>query len=318
MFAEHWETEDNIKLLSIQNFKIASSFSREIKTHGGTAIYVKETLHVKNRLDILNLNVESQFEISAIEMLHNNSIYCCIYRPPNSDIDIFFDRFEMLLDLVFSENKQCIITGDFNIDTLVDSVHCNQLNDILQSYCYTNIVDEPTRVQGSSSTCLDHCYTNSKHNVQIKINKNTLSDHYGLDIMQHTIKPDNKKFDVKKRKFLNSKLLMKLNNILNVENWCNVDNAVGAENKYNIFHETLLSHIDKVIPVTCCKFKDNKKEETDNLTIELQEQVKLFEELISQSPENVDYKENLKKSKIQLANYVNFKYYQRNTIKSYQ
>jgi hypothetical protein len=90
MFAEHWETDDNIKLLQINNFKIASSFSREIKTHGGTVIYVKEFHHVKNRLDILNLNIESQFEISAIEMLHNNSIFCCIYRPPNGDIEVFF------------------------------------------------------------------------------------------------------------------------------------------------------------------------------------------------------------------------------------
>ena len=313
MFAEHWETEDNIKLLPIKNFKMTSSFSRELKTHGGTAIYVKETLHAINRTDIIKLSIESQFEISAIEMQHNNSIYCCVYRPPNSDIEIFFDRLEMLLDLVFSENKQCIITGDFNIDTLVDSANCNQLNDILQSYCYTNIVVEPTRVQGASSTCLDHCYTNSEHNVQIKINKNTLSDHYGIEIIQRSIKPVNKKFDVTKRKFLNSKLSNKLNNILNDEDWCNVEQAVGVENKYHIFHETLLSHIDKVIPVTRCNWKDNKKEERDHLTIELQEQVKIFEELLSHSPENLEYKEKLIKSKLQLVNYINFKNCQKNT-----
>jgi hypothetical protein len=131
-------------------------------------------LHVKNRLDILNLGSESQFKISAIEMLHNNSIFSCIYRPPNGDIEAFFDRMELLLDLVFSKSKQRIISGDFNIDTLVDFVQSNQLNDIFHSFSYTNIFSELPRVQCKSSTCLNHCYTNYVHNAQIKIKKNTL------------------------------------------------------------------------------------------------------------------------------------------------
>ena len=313
MFAEHWESKDNIKILPINNFKIASSFSRDIKTHGGTVIYVKENLNVKNRLDILNLNIESQFEISAIEMPHTNSIYCCVYRPPNGDMEIFFDSLEMLLDIILIENKQCIITGDFNIDTLVDSNHSNQLNDILQSYCLVNLIHEPTRVQGLSATCLDHCYTNCEQKVQIKINKNTLSDHFGLEILQNTPKQEIKNFDVKKRKFLTEKLQQKLDIILTKENWSSIEEAVGTDKKYDKFHSTLISHIDQVIPVTKCKLKENKKDEIDKLTIELQEQVKLFEELLSHHPENVEYKEKLKQSKIKLADYINYKNCLKNT-----
>ena len=268
MFAEHWQSKDNIKILQIQNFKIASSFSREIKIHGGTAIYVKEHQNVKNRLDILKLNVESQFEISAIEIQHTNSIYCCIYRPPNGDMEIFFDSLEMLLDIILTENKQCIITGDFNIDTLVDSNHSNQLKDILHSFCIENMVNEPTRVQGASATCLDHCYTNCAQKTQIKINKNTLSDHFGLEIKQNTPKRDIKNSDVKKRKFLTLKLQQKLDDLLSKENWCSFGKAVGTDDKYDKFHSTLISHIDNVIPVTQCRFKDTKKPETDKITIE--------------------------------------------------
>ena len=228
-------------------------------------------------------------------------------------MEIFFDSLEMLLDIILTENKQCIITGDFNIDTLVDSNHSNQLKDILHSFCIENMVNEPTRVQGASATCLDHCYTNCAQKTQIKINKNTLSDHFGLEIKQNTPKRDIKNSDVKKRKFLTLKLQQKLDDLLSKENWCSFGKAVGTDDKYDKFHSTLISHIDNVIPVTQCRFKDTKKPETDKITIELQEQVKLFEELLFHHPENAEYKEALRISKSKLADYINYKTCQQNT-----
>jgi hypothetical protein len=74
-----------------------------------------------------------------------------------------------------------------------------------------------------------------------------------------------------------------------------------------------LDIIDKVIPVTLIKAKRPKMEFKDSLTNELTEQVKLFEELHIQYPNNTPYSENLKQSKIKLKNYILYKTCMSNT-----
>jgi hypothetical protein len=90
LFAEHWETNENLKLINIKNFELSSYFCRVKHIHGGTAIYVKNDVTVNNRDDLLNLNVELDFELSAVEIVESETVYCCIYRSPNGNIDTFF------------------------------------------------------------------------------------------------------------------------------------------------------------------------------------------------------------------------------------
>jgi hypothetical protein len=60
------------------------------------------------------------------------------------------------------------------------------------SYNFLNLVNVPTRVQGSSSSIIiDHCYIrkNDTNSFEISINNNTISDHYGIEILQKYVPP---------------------------------------------------------------------------------------------------------------------------------
>ena len=41
-----------------------------------------------------------------------------IYRPPNTDIDMFNDKLDNVLDTINNEGNICCIMGGYNINTL--------------------------------------------------------------------------------------------------------------------------------------------------------------------------------------------------------
>jgi exonuclease III len=134
VFTEHWATIDTLPLIRIPNFQLVSNFSRLNHIHGGSAIYVKNNISSKNRDDISNRNKELDFEISAIEVDCARTIYCCIYRSPGGNIDVFSEQMMALLEILFTDGQKCVILGDFNIDALKPTIHYKNLTDMCASY----------------------------------------------------------------------------------------------------------------------------------------------------------------------------------------
>ena len=138
-----------------------------------------------------------------------------------------------------------------------------------------------------------------------KINKNTISDHFGIELLQTVNFKPTINNNVTKRKYLNVNRATKLINLLKLETWEKVFLSQNTEEKYQNFHDIFLSYVDKVIPVTNTKFKDKNPLVKDAYSLHLTEQVKLFESLHIQDPENQLFKDNLNRSKILLKEYVN-------------
>jgi hypothetical protein len=183
-----------------------------------------------------------------------------------------------------------VVCGDTNINTLVSSTQSNSLNDILDSYNQVNYVTDPTRMYGKSSTCIDQLYLNFSCSVIATVNKNCISDHFGIH-MEQIIHGDMYPVKILKRKFLNNKLPNKLNSLLELESWSSVYDASGVEEKFDMFNNLLLYYLDKVIPVSLAK--SNKKshlKDNDIIVTDLTEQVNLFEEMLIQSPGNLVFK----------------------------
>jgi hypothetical protein len=296
LFTKHCENFENLALINIPEFKLASSYSRKDHIHGGSAIFVRDKLNFKCRHDILLLNSEINFEISAVEIVQAKTIYCCIYRSPNGNIDVFMEKMSALLEILQSEMKTCNIVGDFNLDSLNPSHFYNTLKDICNSYNFSNIINSPTRVQMNCATCIDHCYTNNIDNLNYVINKNSISDHYGIELYQSKLEIGEIENQLFRRKVLCPKLAQKIITLLEVVNWEILTYINGTDNKYEKFHSILLDSVNKIIPVTSIKKKKCKTVVTDNLTRELIEQVKLFEELHIQYPDNNIFLENLKET----------------------
>lgn len=69
--------------------------------HGGTMILINEKFsqnyHFTNFDKVNFLIVEKEFEFSIIYHKNQNLYFICLYRPPQSDENIFVDRLEELL-----------------------------------------------------------------------------------------------------------------------------------------------------------------------------------------------------------------------------
>ena len=73
-----------------------------------------------------------------------------------------------------------LILGDFNIDYKMDeSLHENQIYLIENLFLLTQMINKPTRVTTSSSTCIDHLLSSipQKH-IICDVAKIFMSDHY--------------------------------------------------------------------------------------------------------------------------------------------
>ena len=80
------------------------------------------------------------------------------YRPPGLSGDKCLPNFEQYLIKLDLEEKESIILGDFNCDLLYNPF-------LLESYQYTQFIDEATRVTQSSKTLIDHIYSNTSHMI---------------------------------------------------------------------------------------------------------------------------------------------------------
>ncbi len=108
----------------------------------------------------------------------------CIYRAPNTDIQLFNDELQLLLELL--KTKSSFLCGDYNIDLLKsDEHHASKFFiDQLFSYGYYPLINLPTRITTSSCTLIDNIYTNV---IGVKMKNgliiNDLSDHLTIYTM---------------------------------------------------------------------------------------------------------------------------------------
>ena len=90
-----------------------------------------------------------------------NVVISVIYRPPNTDVRIFIDKMNILLDTIMKEHKLCYLLGDYNINILNYDTHDTTVEfiDILYSHAILPLINRPTRVTQSSATAIDKIFT---------------------------------------------------------------------------------------------------------------------------------------------------------------
>ena len=125
---------------------------------GGVAMYVKENLNFKVRHDLI-LEVESisiQLDINYVKPI----IISTLYRPPDSLAELF-EPIESLFSAIDQENKECIVSGDFNCDLLKpDQSNQKHIKRIYKTYGFKQFIDKPTRTTSESKTLIDHISSN--------------------------------------------------------------------------------------------------------------------------------------------------------------
>lgn len=292
--SEHWKSEDQICLLAIEDFKLATKFCRQEGQHGGSAVYVRRNVKCKVRSKLNGLSVSGVFECAAVEVKLGKSdvIIVSVYRPPTGDIGIFLDKIEQLLVHIFEEQKLIFIAGDFNIELIKENNMKTELISIMNSFMLTQTVFENTRITQNTSSCIDNIFTNSDF-VQTLIVENFVSDHTAQKIVfkTETVVKNNFKYkrcfsDRNKDDFLCS---------LREQDWLNVYSVDPSEvnMQWNSFMNTYRNVFNQHFPlklVRDCKrnqsLHDNTIEE-----VEINECKQRLDILVTLSKCDTRYKE---------------------------
>ena len=167
------QVTDNLLLSECSDFRI---YRKDITSHsGGVSIFVRNTVHVKRRLDFEFISVKNIW----LEISYKTSSFLisCIYRPPNSPVSLW-DDINLSIEGALDTNKIIIILGDLNENLLNDSL--SNLKNINFINNLENIITEPTRISQDSATLIDpiiiskelHTYNSGCIDIE-----NHISDH---------------------------------------------------------------------------------------------------------------------------------------------
>ena len=145
---------------------------------GGILVYVRNGINAKRRFDLETNNIACIW-LEITEGKSKPFLIGNMYRPPDSKVE-FNDRFESFVDNVSSDGKEIILLGDFNKNLLNENKDIEWEN-FVTSLGFSQMVCEPTRETATSSTLIDHIYTNFDENIaHVHVCKISISDHYAV------------------------------------------------------------------------------------------------------------------------------------------
>ena len=146
--------------------------------------------------------------LSGIKLIIDN-----IYRPPNSDIDLFSSKFFEVLTYIMQLDNSCssIIMSDINIDFLKVSTNTRFMEYyiIMTSFIYFLLIHRPTRVTDQTQILYEHIWTKELHtNLNSGIAAYDLSDNFSVFavIKENIFAPHNESPYVIKNSRLNNEV----------------------------------------------------------------------------------------------------------------
>ena len=152
---------------------------------GGSAFFLRESYTYKLRSD-LNINSDA-IECLCIEILNKHSKNLLLnlsYRPPQGDTILFEKNLQDLLLKNDVCKKEILITGDFNINLLdyENNKKVQSLENLMFPWGMVPAINKPTGVTRYTATAIDHIFTISIINTEIKlaITKTDTSAHFPI------------------------------------------------------------------------------------------------------------------------------------------
>lgn len=183
--AEHWCSSESVKMMSIPGYFQADYYCRANRAHGGTMIYVKSGLQVKN-LCVSKFSVELECEMCGIVTTAGDCKLgiISVYRPCSGNFVIFLERLSCALIHCINSVDVIFVCGDLNVDFLTpNSTNCKLLIDLLNCFSLSTSSRDPTRiftnVTGHTSISkVDYVLTNAKlSSCNTNVFEGHISDH---------------------------------------------------------------------------------------------------------------------------------------------
>ena len=227
---------------------------------GGVCFYIRSCINFSVRHDLCLEQLEN------LCILFNKPrarpfLISTWYRPPNSPV-VKFNYFETLLGKLDSENIEYYLMGDLNCDlspTVLD--HGSRLlMDIADLYNLSQLINEPTRITDSSSTLIDHIFTNTPDKVVCSgVSHVSISDHsltYAFRKLSVGT-PTRIHSTINYRKFKNFDPI-KFRNDVSLQNWNHINEYENPNDMWYAWKTTFNSVADKHAPLRTKRVKATK------------------------------------------------------------
>ena len=144
---------------------------------GEVCIYVKETMHVNMRVDLMFENIDAIWvEIRQGEIKYLGS---CIYRPPSATTE-FYEKIVDMFECAGMTEYTVVSLGGLKFNYILDeTLFANPIHSIETTFDMHQLIDQSTRVDDKTSSVLDVILTShpALHRKSAVL-KYTLSDHY--------------------------------------------------------------------------------------------------------------------------------------------
>ena len=179
-----------------------------------------------------------------------------LYKPPshpsmtNSDLNRgFISNLESLLSKM---TKSSLVFCDTNINSLISNDLLSQLSDTLITNGFSNKISLASRITLTSSTAIDHCYSNIlDSDIKSGIIVTDISDHFPV-FLSISKKSKNVNFDQSKppRRYFTCKNISKFRSLLEATNWNSVTNCQNSSNAYLEFNNIWIYLFNLAFPLT--------------------------------------------------------------------
>ena len=199
VFTETWlNNEINSHNLKITNYSEPYRHDRTDRA-GGVAIYVKDNLACKRRLDLEIQDLECVWV--QVRSYGHNILVAGIYRPPNAGQN-YWTLIQESIDRARNTNiNDIVILGDLNNNLLIPQ-RCKHLKDIISNFNLKQLIEEPTHFTEYYSSLIDIIMVTNSNNVVASevcdpFIPNIVRYHCPIAAILKFLKPQLKHFNVK-------------------------------------------------------------------------------------------------------------------------
>jgi hypothetical protein len=236
---------------------------------GGVGFYIKDNIsfevinhcsHFENKIFesiTLLLSHPTNFKFYVTSLYRSNGTLPNVSQLEQKNR--FDTHFENLLAYLSNKNQKSFIFSDSNIDLLnctPNSPAHEYINTVL-SHGFIQTLSKATRIQGASSSLIDHIITNCSNATFTTGSILTdISDHFPTFILNGKNKKQNEQKHINSRIFSQTNLT-KFKNTLAEKNWEETFSCLEVEAAYDAFWNEYSNVYNLCFPITRVKFNRN-------------------------------------------------------------
>lgn len=252
--SETWfPSEFDTSLYLIPGYNLVSNNRRD-KRGGGVALYIPSVMdyQICHELTIMNDVLETIF-VDVFIPGKRNVVLGVVYRPPQSNLNLFIDEVHNILSNPLLNNKTIFLMGDYNLNLLTcDGNSCiDDFLNLLVSFSLMPLITKPTRVSENSSTLIDNIFTNLQPFPDAGIIISDLSDHFPIYAKMPLSKPSFITRQNKHARRSNPENIAKLKEALIATDWSDVLLDQNVDSSFENFFRKFILLYDENIPI--CK-----------------------------------------------------------------